>query len=113
MATKWQPLLRGQSDPSVFRNACGGLDKLDPRAGPDQRNIDRLQERARLNGRSLKQEVKALLEGAAGTLTMREAPRVSEQWRRRLRRAIVLRQRAIDSARIEIHDERETSTSMT
>jgi plasmid stability protein len=52
--------------------------------GLDQRTIERLKERARLNGRSLQQEVKALLERAAETLTMREARRVSDQWRRRL-----------------------------
>ena len=53
--------------------------------GLDPKTIERLKERARLNGRSLQQEVKALLELAAGTLTMREAGRLSEQWRRRLR----------------------------
>jgi plasmid stability protein len=53
--------------------------------GLDQRTIERLKERARLNRRSLQQEVKALLERAAETLTMREALRVSERWRRRLR----------------------------
>ena len=41
--------------------------------GLDQKTIERLKERARLNGRSLQQEVKALLERAAGTLTMHEA----------------------------------------
>jgi plasmid stability protein len=51
--------------------------------GLDQKIIERLKERARLNGRSLQQEVKVLLERAAATLTMREA-RVSEGWRRRL-----------------------------
>ena len=52
--------------------------------GLDQKTIERLKERARLNGRSLQQEVKAFLERAAETLTMREARRLSEQWRRRL-----------------------------
>ena len=52
--------------------------------GLDQRTIERLRERARLNGRSLQQEVKALLERAAETLTMREARRLSEQWKHRL-----------------------------
>jgi antitoxin FitA len=52
--------------------------------GLDQKTIERLKERARLNGRSLQQEVKALLSRAAETLTMREAGRVSDQWRRRL-----------------------------
>jgi antitoxin FitA len=50
----------------------------------DQKTIERLKERARLNGRSLQQEVKALPERAANTLTMREARRVSERWKRRL-----------------------------
>jgi hypothetical protein len=50
----------------------------------DPKIIERLRERARLNGRSLQQEVKALLERAADTLTMCEARRVSERWRRRL-----------------------------
>jgi plasmid stability protein len=54
--------------------------------GLDQRTIERLKERARSNGRSLQQEVKALLERAAETFTMREARRVSERWRRRLDR---------------------------
>jgi plasmid stability protein len=54
--------------------------------GLDPKAIERLKARARLNGRSLQQEVKALLEVAAGTLTMREAQWLSERWRRRLRR---------------------------
>ena len=52
--------------------------------GLDQRTIERLKERARLNGRSLQQEVKALLERAAETVTMPKARRVSERWRHRL-----------------------------
>ena len=52
--------------------------------GLDPKTIERLKERARLNGRSLQQEVKALLKRAANTLTMREARRVSERWRRGL-----------------------------
>jgi plasmid stability protein len=44
--------------------------------GLDQKTIERLKERARLNGRTLQQEVKALLERAAETLTMREARRL-------------------------------------
>ena len=52
--------------------------------GLHQKTIGRLKERARSNGRSLQQEVKALLERAADTLTMREARRLSDQWRRRL-----------------------------
>jgi plasmid stability protein len=41
--------------------------------GLDQKTIERLKERARLNGRSLHQEVKTLLERAANALPMREA----------------------------------------
>jgi len=52
--------------------------------GLDQKTIGRLKERARLNGRSLQQEVRAPLERAAETLTMREARRLSERWRPRL-----------------------------
>jgi plasmid stability protein len=52
--------------------------------GLDQKTIERLKERARLNGRSLQQEVKALPEFAAETLTMRGTRRLSEQRRRRL-----------------------------
>jgi plasmid stability protein len=52
--------------------------------GLDQKTIERLKERARFNRRSLQQEVRALLERAAETLTMPEARRVSEQWRHRL-----------------------------
>ena len=52
--------------------------------GLDQKTIERLKERARLNGRSLQQEVTALLERAAETLTMREARRLADRWRHRL-----------------------------
>ena len=52
--------------------------------GLDRKTIERLKERARLNGRSLHQEVKALLERAAETLTMREARRLSDRWSHRL-----------------------------
>ena len=52
--------------------------------GLGQKTIERLKERVRLNGRSLQQEVKALLERAAETLTMREARQLSERWRHRL-----------------------------
>jgi plasmid stability protein len=54
--------------------------------GLDQKTIERLKERARLNGRSLHQEVKTLLERASETLTMRETRRLSERWTRRLSR---------------------------
>jgi hypothetical protein len=71
--------------PGCSRNALGGVpDELDPRGGLNQKTIERLKERARHNGRTLQQEVKALLERAAETLTMREARRVSERWGRRL-----------------------------
>ena len=49
-----------------------------------QKTIERLKERARLDGRSLHQEVKALLERATNMLTMSEARRLSERWNRRL-----------------------------
>jgi antitoxin FitA len=52
--------------------------------GLNEKTIDRLKKHARLNGRSLEQEVRALLERAAETLTMREARRLSERWRHRL-----------------------------
>ena len=52
--------------------------------GLDQKTIERLKECARLNGRSLQQEVKVILERAAGTLTVSEARRLSETWRHRL-----------------------------
>ena len=52
--------------------------------GLDRKTIERLKERARLNGRSLQEEVKALLKRAAEILTMREARRLSARWRRRL-----------------------------
>jgi plasmid stability protein len=52
--------------------------------GLHRKTIERLKERARLNGRSLQQEVKALLERAAENLTMREARRLSERWSHRL-----------------------------
>jgi hypothetical protein len=54
--------------------------------GLHRKIIESLKERARLNGRSLQQEVKALLERAAETLTMREARRLSQRWGRRLSR---------------------------
>jgi antitoxin FitA len=52
--------------------------------GLDPKTIRRLKERGRLNGRSLQQEVKEILERAAGMLTMNEARRLSERWRHRL-----------------------------
>ena len=50
----------------------------------DEKTIQRLKERARLNGRSLQQEVKEILKRAAGTLTMNETRRLAERWRHRL-----------------------------
>lgn len=54
--------------------------------GLDQRTVKRREERARINGHSLPQEVKDILERAARTLTMNEARRLSERWHRRLAR---------------------------
>jgi plasmid stability protein len=67
-----------------------------------QKTIKRLKERAQLNGRTLQHEVKALLERAAETLTMPEARRLSEQWKRRLGRRLLS-----DSARL-IREDRES-----
>ena len=50
----------------------------------DEGTVQRLKERARFNGRSLQQEVKAILARTAGMLTMNEARRVSERWGHRL-----------------------------
>jgi antitoxin FitA len=50
----------------------------------DQKTIRRLKERARLNGRSLQQEVKEILCRAMTTLAMSEARQLSEGWRHRL-----------------------------
>jgi plasmid stability protein len=52
--------------------------------GLNSETVRRLRERARFNGRSLQQEVKEILERTAGMLTMTEARRLSERWRRRL-----------------------------
>lgn len=52
--------------------------------GLDAKTVQRLREQAQLNGRSLQQEVKDILERAATTLTMDEARRLSETWHRRL-----------------------------
>jgi plasmid stability protein len=50
----------------------------------DEGTVQRLKERARLNGRSLLQEVKEILKRAASTLTISEARRLAERWRHRL-----------------------------
>jgi plasmid stability protein len=74
-----------QTDVRVFRNECGGVQMSSILVrGLDEKTIERLKERARLNGRSLQEEVKTLLEHAAETLSMREARRLSERWNRRL-----------------------------
>ena len=52
--------------------------------GLSQETVNRLKERARINGRSLQQEARKILERAAATLTMEEAGRVSDRWHRRL-----------------------------
>jgi antitoxin FitA len=90
MRSEWQPdgnrLCADQSDSRQFKERALG----EYRMGSilvrdlDQKTIERLKERAHLNGRSLQQEVKAPLERAAETFTVREARRVSERWRRRL-----------------------------
>ena len=79
----------------------------------DQKTIERLKERAHLNGPSLQQEVKALLERAAETFTVREARRVSERWRRRLGGPSLFRQRRIDTLGSRFTMSVATSTSMT
>ena len=50
----------------------------------DPEVIERLKARARLHGRSLQKEVKAILEEAATTLSMRESEEIAGQWRKRL-----------------------------
>ncbi|HEV8642632.1 MAG TPA: hypothetical protein VGV13_16195 [Methylomirabilota bacterium] len=52
----------------------------------DDRTIRRLKARARHHGRSLQKEAKTVLEEAAASLTMAEARRLAERWRRRLGR---------------------------
>jgi plasmid stability protein len=52
--------------------------------GLDQETLDRLKRRARTSGRSLQQEVKAILEQSAGMLTMAEMRRLSRAWKHRL-----------------------------
>jgi antitoxin FitA len=54
--------------------------------GLNQATVKRLEYRARINGRSLEQEVKEILERAARTLTMEEAGRLSGRWHRRFGR---------------------------
>jgi antitoxin FitA len=52
--------------------------------GVDAATVERLKKRARARGRSLQQEVKAILEQAAQALTGEEASRLSAAWHRRL-----------------------------
>jgi hypothetical protein len=52
----------------------------------DRRTLQRPKERARVSEHSPQQEIKEILERAAGMLTMREARRLSERWRHRLSR---------------------------
>jgi hypothetical protein len=67
--------------------------------GLDQKTIERLKARARLNGRTLQQEVKTLLERAAEALTMREARRLAERVESSTRRAVPVRQHGTDPRR--------------
>ena len=64
--------------------------------GLDQKTVQRLKERARLNGRSLQLEVTEILERAAGALTHERGATVVREVEAPTRQAIVLRQRAID-----------------
>ena len=50
----------------------------------DPEVVERLKARARVHGRSLQKEVKAILEEAAETLSLREAEEVAESWQKRL-----------------------------
>jgi len=52
----------------------------------DPWTVQRLKARARINGRSLQQEIKEILQRAAEMFTMREARWLSERWRHRLSR---------------------------
>jgi plasmid stability protein len=87
MTTKWQPLfaptrvIPGSSGTRVEGYQMGAILVR----GLDQKTMERLKERARLNGRSLQQEVKVILKRTAGTPTMPEARRLAEQWSHRLR----------------------------
>ena len=97
MATKWQPLGRlGKSKDDwgclgqVSSPNGWGLSVEKDRAfsilvrGLDPRTVQLLKARARINGRSLQQEIKEILQRPAGMITMREARWLSERWRHRL-----------------------------
>jgi plasmid stability protein len=64
--------------------------------GLDPRTVERLKERARVNGRSLQQEIKQILERAAGTLTMRLGATALGAVEAPAQPVVVHRQRAID-----------------
>jgi plasmid stability protein len=68
----------------------------------DQKTVQRLKARARFNRRSLRAEIKDILERAARTLTMEEARRLSKMWHRRL-----ARRRFSDSAEV-IREDRDS-----
>jgi plasmid stability protein len=70
--------------------------------GLDPKTVQRLKARARINGRSLQQEIQEIqeiLERAAEMLTMRKARQLSERWRHRLSRRSFS-----DSARLILED---------
>ena len=50
----------------------------------DPEVVERLKARARVHGRSLQKEVKAILEEAAATLSLSEAEEVAKLWQKRL-----------------------------
>jgi plasmid stability protein len=100
VATKWQPLGLDWEERECFGlarsrlPAANGWDLSVEKhsvssilmRGLGPRTVQRLKERARANGRSLQQETREILGRAAGTVTMREARRLSERWRYRLGR---------------------------
>jgi plasmid stability protein len=95
VATKWQSLSVDQADANdAYRGGSPQASVAYTRGGAempailvrslDAKTLRRLKERARLNGHSLEQEVKAILERAVRTPTMDEAGQLSDRWRRRL-----------------------------
>lgn len=50
----------------------------------DPEVVERLKERAKVHGRSLQKEIRAILEEASTTLSMQEAREAAELWRDRL-----------------------------
>jgi plasmid stability protein len=95
MATKWQSPGLGRAQETQVglspaksarrrrQRSCVEEDRMPSTLvrGLDEKTVKRLKARARVNRRSLQQEVKAILERAAGTLTMKEVRRLSERWR--------------------------------